>query len=226
MKKAIVIIFHLLLSNSFFSQQIMVTRDFGIWGGVNIEKKLSKEIEINLGQQLRYYSDATSFDDYIIDFGGKYKMNKNFKLGANLRFTHDAKRWKEAENNYRYNLDLNYKANISKKIKLYYRLRYQETYVDLFSEYQTTNIHYSGFRNKIKIKYNLNKRNKLFLSGELFRLKETFRSPYFNKIRFYLGDEIKTKIGNVSCSFGYEQEINTDYPLSFFFIRLAYTIKL
>jgi len=226
MKRAAIIILYLLLSSNLFSQQIKIVRDFGVWGGVNIEKELSKDFEINLEQQLRYYTNATKFDDYIIDFGGRYKMNKNFKLGANLRYTYNAKKWKKTENNYRYNLDLNYKAKISTKLKLYYRLRYQQEFINFSLESRTTNIYYSEIRNKIKIKYNLHKKNKLYVSGELFRLIETFKEPYFNKIRFGVGDEIKTKIGNFNCSFGYEQEMNANYPLSFFFLKIIYTIKL
>ena len=226
MNRAAIIILYLLLSSSLFSQQIKVMRDFGVWGGINIEKKLCTNFEINLEQQLRYYSNATKFDDYIIDFGSKYRMNENFKLGANFRYTYNARRWKETENNYRYNFDLHYKGNISKKIKLYYRLRYQQEFVNLFSEYQSTNIHYSAIRNKIKVQYSVSKMNKLYISGELYRLIETFKEPYFNIIRFHLGDNIKTKIGSFNCSFGYAQEINTNAPLSFFFLKTIYTLKL
>jgi len=226
MKKASIIILSLILSNTLFSQQINVTRDSGFWGGINIEKKICKDFEINLEQQLRYYSNATKFDDYIIDFGSKYRMNENFKLGANFRYTYNAKRWKETENNYRYNFDLHYKGNITKKLKLYYRLRYQQEYVNLFSELQSTNIHYSAIRNKIKVQYRLSKMNKLYISGELYRLIETFKEPYFNIIRFHIGDNIKTKIGRFNCSFGYAQEIYTKGPLSFFFLKTIYTLKL
>lgn len=226
MKKAIIIIFYLLISNSIFSQQIKVTRDLGYWAIVNIQKKLSKDFEINLEQQLRFYTNATKIDDYIIDFGSKYKMNKNFKLGANFRYVCNKKRWKETENNYRYNLDLHYKGNMSKKLKLYYRLRYQKDITDVFSATQMTNVNFSSIRNKIKIGYKINKKNRLYFSGEIFRSIEIFKSPYYNKTRFYLGNVIKTKIGNFNCSFGYEKEVNTNYPLSFFFLKTVYTLNL
>jgi hypothetical protein len=226
MKKTIIIVFCLLLSKTHFSQQIKVTNDIGAWATANIKKKIAKNFVINLEQQLRFYENAVKFDDYIIDFGGKYKMNKNFKLGVNLRYTYNAKRSAESDNNYRYNLDLNYKGNVSKKLNFSYRLRYQQEFVNLLSEYKKTNVHYSGVRNKVKIKYDINKKNRIYVSGELFRLIETFKDPYFNKVRFYLGDEIKTKIGDFNCSIGYEQEINIDYPLSFFFLKISYGLKL
>ena len=162
MKIVTIIILYLIFSKTLFSQQIKVTRDIGAWGGVTIEKEISRGFKINLDQQLRFYTNATKFDDYIIDLGGKHTMNKNFKLGANLRYTYNAKRWKNSENNYRYNLDLKFKSNLTRKLKLHYRLRYQQEYVNLFTEYHSTNIHYSGVRNKLLIQYKANKKNEFY----------------------------------------------------------------
>jgi hypothetical protein len=226
MHKTTVLILFLLITFVAFPQQIKVTRDCGIWGGFNVEKKLSKDVEINLEQQLRFYSNATKLDDYIIDFGGKYTLNKNFRLGANVRYIYDAKRWKDAENNFRYNFDLHYNGNISAKLKLFYRVRYQKEFVELFADHLTPYDYYSGIRHKLKMRYNLNKKNKLFISGELFRLMETFKTPFYNKLRFEFGNEMKTGIGIFNFAFGYEQEINTNYPLSFFYLKTIYTLKL
>ena len=66
MKRASIIILYLVFSKTLVSQQVKVTRDIGFWGGVNIEKAISKEFKINLEQQLRLYTNATKFDDYII----------------------------------------------------------------------------------------------------------------------------------------------------------------
>lgn len=226
MRNPYFIIILLFFSFSLFSQEVKVTRDLGAWGGVDIEKKLHKDFEINLEQQVRFYSDVTRFDDYIADLGGKYRINKNFKLGANLRYTYNAKRKKENENDFRYNLDLLYKGRISDKFTFYYRLRYQQEFVNLFSEYQKTNYRYSAIRNRVKIQYKLDKINDLFFSAELFRQIELFRDPYNNLVRVYLGDNINTKIGKFCCALGYEQEINSCNPLSFFFLKTIYTVRL
>lgn len=226
MKKTFVLLISVLISHSLFSQQIRVTQDFGLWSGVNIEKKLTEDFEINLEQQLRFYSNVSEFDDYLIELGGKYKMNKNFKLGSNIRYTYNARRRKDSENNYRYNLDLLYKGDLSKSLSIHYRLRYQHEYVNAFSEDQPTNINSSDLRNRVKIKYDINETHKGCISAELFRIREQFREPYFNRVRFYIGDEIRSKLGEFSVSFGYEQEINHTYPLSFFFFKTIYTLKL
>lgn len=87
-------------------------------------------------------------------------------------------------------------------------------------------INCSGIRNKIEVQYRVNNWNEIFLSGELFRLIQTFREPYFNKLRFYVGDEVKTKFGKYKYSFGYEQELKDNPTLSFFFIEVTYLLKL
>ena len=47
MKKAIIILFHFLLINNLIAQQIKVTRDLGVWGGVvNIEKNYQKNLKL------------------------------------------------------------------------------------------------------------------------------------------------------------------------------------
>lgn len=153
-------------------------------------------------------------------------MNKNFKLGTNLRYTYNSKLWKETENNYRYNLDVLYRGSISDRLVFYYRLRFEHEYVNLFSEQQTTNEDYSTVRNRVKVKYEIHKIHKGYFSAELFRIIEILKAPYFNKVKFYIGDDIKTRIGKIDLSFGYEQEINENYPLSFFYIKSIYTLKL
>lgn len=226
MKKVNIIVLLLIFSNTLFSQQIKVVRDIGLWGGINIKKELSEDFEINLEQQIRIYTNVSEFDDYIVDLGGKYKMNKNFKLGTNLRYTYNAKKWKDAENNYRYNLDLNYNGKLTTKLKLHYRFRYQQEFVNLLSEFNTTNINYSDVRNKIQIELKVNTKNEIYVSGELFRLRQLHREPYFNKMRFYVGDKLKTKIGKFNYSLGYEQELNANSPASFFFFKTIFTLKL
>ncbi len=226
MKKANITLLLLIFCNTLFSQQIKVVRDIGFWGGINLEKELSDDIEINFEQQIRMYNNVSKVDDYFFDLGAKYKINKNFGLGANVRFTHNEKRWREADNEYRYNLDLRYKGKLASKLKLHYRIRYQQEFVDLLFKYKTTKNYHSSVRNKIELEYKANEKNEFYISGELFRLIESYKAPYFNKIRYFIGDKFKSKIGTFNCSLGYEQEINTNYPTSFYFFKTVYTLKL
>jgi len=226
MKRFCIIIFGVMASIQLFSQEVKVVNDIGFWGGLNIEKEIVKDFKINIEQQIRLYTNITEFDDYLIDFGGLYRVNKNFKLGGNIRYTYNAKRWKENEHHFRYNLDLKYRGRLSYRWRVLYRLRYQYEYAGLLVDDVSLKVHYSNIRNKLLFEYDLNKNNDVYLSGELFRLSLSYKDPFFNKIRFYLGDKFQTRIGKINIALGYEQELNNSYPLSFFFLKTVYTIRL
>ena len=227
MKKLLLISF-IILTKTLYSQQVKVTRDFGIWVGAVFEKRIFSDLDLNLEQQIRTFNNTSTVDDYLSDLGLKYSINKRFGLGANIRYIYDVKRGKETENNFRYNLDIEYKKEIKPKIKLRYRLRYQKEYINLFSAYfynPPQKIYSASVRNKVKIMLKYNRMHSVYTSAELFRLIEIFKEPYFNKVRFYIGDEINTKIGEFDFSIGFEREIRTDYPYSFVFVKTIYTIK-
>jgi len=227
MKKLAITLSFFLTLHAIFAQQLKVVQDFGVWTVIDIEKDFGKNFRLNLEQQLRLHTNATKLDDYIIDAGVKYKLNKNFSLGANLRYTYDNKRWRSPENDYRYNLDLIYKGKLTDKLSIGYRLRHQHEYVDIFQANSQHKRNFYGIRNRVQMKYKLDKKNEMFFSFEMFRLIETYREPYFNKFRLYIGDEFKTKkYGKIALSFGYEQELNDIYPLSFYFVKTNYTFRL
>jgi len=229
--KCLILIFVILTSN-LYAQQIKVTKDFGVWIGVKYEKKIFKSFDLYLGQQIRTFKNSSELDDYLFDIGIKYPINKEFNLGTNIRYTYNNKRVKENENNFRYNLDIGYKNEFTQKIKIYYRLRYQKEYINHFRNIyyrlagiSSQKIYSSGVRNKLKITFKHNKKNKFYTSAELFRLIENFREPYFNKIRFNIGEEIKSKVGKFDFSLGLEKELHSDFPYSFLFFKMIYSIK-
>jgi len=226
------IFFFAILTSHLYAQQIKVTTDFGFWIGVKYEKKIFKSFDLDLEQQIRTFKNSSVLDDYLFDIGLKYPINKEFNLATNIRYTYNNKRVQENENNFRYNLDFGYKKELTQKSKIYYRLRYQKEYINHYRNiyYRLTgissqNIYSSGVRNKLKITFKQNKKNKFYTSAELFRLIENFREPYFNKIRFNIGDEIKSKIGKFDFLLGFEKELHSDFPYSFLFFKMIYSIK-
>ena len=220
------------LAGNLYAQQIKVTRDFGIWIGAEYEKKIFKNYDLSLEQQIRTYKNSSVLDDYLFDVGLKCPINKKFNLGANVRYTYNNKRVKETENNFRYNLDIGYKKKLNQKIRFHYRLRYQKEYINHYRNIYyrikglaSQNIYSFGIRNKVKIMFNQSKKSKFYTSAELFRLIENFREPYFNKICFNIGKETKLKIGNLDYSIGFEQELYSDFPYSFFYFKTIYSFK-
>ncbi|MGB0916928.1 MAG: DUF2490 domain-containing protein [Flavobacteriales bacterium] len=222
MKKIILIALMLIVTINTFSQERKVVRDFGIWVSVALQKKVHKNVRLDFDQQVRTFENSSRIDDYLADFGVRYTINKHFSLGANLRYTHDLQRFDKPENNIRYNLDLGFKIDIIKKLRFYYRLRYQQEFENF---YRPTTDFNTGTRNRIKFRYKLPKKNRLYLSAELFRRFEKFRDSYFNNIRLCLGDEMDIPTGAVNVAFCYEIEPEASRPASFYFIKLGYVWK-
>ena len=222
----------MMFSKAIFPQEVKVTSDFGVWLGFDVEKKIFNGFDLNLEQQIRTFKNTSEIDDYLLDINLKYPINQEFSLGTSGGYIYNKKKVKERENNFRYSIEIAYKKKILQKIKVQYRLMYQKEYVNFYTNlyykldgmpYQ--NIYFSEVRNKMKISFKKNANNELYISSEIFRLSEIFREPHFNKVRFYLGDEIKTKIGEFDCSIGLEKELNSNNSYSFVFFKTIYVIK-
>ena len=215
-----------LLSQVLTSQIVKPVRDFGTWTGVSFQKKIKKNFTLTFNHQIRLNSNAVKMDDILFEGGIRYKIDKRFKIGGNLRYTSDNK-W-EAGNtrDLRYNIDLKYKTKFYKNLKFHYRLRFQKTHEDLFDLPQYENVFYSAFRNRFGLSYKLNDKNKASFFSELFRVTKTYRKTYYSKVRLLVGDEWKSKIGSFNIAFGYERSFYNNYPLSFYFIKTIYSLKL
>jgi len=212
----------LIVTNASFGQERKVVRDFGIWVGAAVQKKVHKNVRLELDQQLRTHVNSTRLDDYLADFGAEYAISKHFDVGANIRYIYNVRRFEGARHDLRYNVDFGFKIDIVKKLRVYYRLRYHqkfETFYQPSKEFNTT------IRNRIKLRYKLPKRNQIYLSGEVFRFFPRFGDAYFNTIRLCLGDKVDITSGSIDVAFCYEVEPESSWPASFYFLRIGYVWK-
>lgn len=221
-----------LMGYSGYSQQIKVVRDFGFWAGCSFEKNLSDDLCFKLEQQIRTFHNASKLDSYLLDARVFHPINKHFVLGGNLRYIYnvkgDAYVQDETEHNIRYNLDLKYKRKPNQIIKFHYRLRYQHELVNFYKSFfnhRQQTVRTSAIRNKIKLFYKYSDKHHLHTSAELFRLIVVFREPYFNKFRLCIGDELNSEIGVFDYSIGFEREIGSINPYSFFYFKTIYKFK-
>lgn len=206
-------------------QEIKKIRDSGIWAQVAVEREFNKKWEISLTQQFRFFDNVSKLNKLVSDFGCSYKINKQFKLAGGFRYLYDRKKDYTFTHDLRVNFDLLYEIKLSSKLDLEYRVRFQNSYTDLFTRFDQHR-EKSNIRNRIKLSYQTNENHTFYFSSELFRQYVAYRKPYFNDLRLSLGDQMNLKKGKFDFSFCVEHQLNDEHPLNFFFVRLGYTFNL
>lgn len=201
-----------------------IEQDFGAWIGFQISKELPNNFKLSLDQQIRTWKNSTRIDKYFADLGLKYKINKNFSLAGGIRYTHDTNKWEEPENGFRYNVDLRFKTIVVKKFRLVYRARYQQLLTLKNRAALTPNV-VTVTRHRLKGQWKAHKKHELYTGAELFVRREALRTSYLDRLRFSLGDKIKTKIGQFDVGVGYEVNLQRLDPFSFFFVKTIYNIS-
>lgn len=208
------------------AQESKVTSDLGLWTEIKLEKEFLKDFKFALSQHLRLHENITGFDNYIAEAGLLYTINKNFELGANGRYTRNKKYNGLLENNYRYDFDFRFEAKLSQRLKLFNRLRYQKEFYGSGVFYEEINYYETAFRNKLKIRWNLNDIHRFYGAGEIFRITKKSREPYFNQFRFWLGDDLDSSLGKFDLAFGIEHQLNNENPYTYYIFKIQYEIEL
>ena len=111
------------------AQETKVVSDLHLWTGVELEKNFAKDWTVSLGEEVRFKHDISELNNYFTELGIRYRINKNFALQGNYRFTRDRKQDQSYENLSRYNFDLRYKGKLD-FLTIKYRLRYQKEVED------------------------------------------------------------------------------------------------
>ena len=95
-----------------FSQEAKVVRDLHLWSGIYVEKTVARDWTFSLGQEFRFKHDISEINNYFTEAGLRYRINRNFALQTNYRFTRDKNKDNSYENLSRYNFDLRYKGKL------------------------------------------------------------------------------------------------------------------
>jgi hypothetical protein len=208
---------------SAWSQEVKTVRDIGVWASIGIQYQFNKKWQGSITQEARFDDNAGKLKRLLTDIGVRYKINDQFKLGAGIRYAHARKGDNLFTDDIRYNLDFMYRLELSKKLDLKYRFRFQNNYINLSSYYDEFT-RKANARNQVELQYERGIHT-YYWNVELFREFVIYRRPYFNNLRMSIGDQVKTRLGVVDCFIGYARELNDPYPLNFFFLKIGYTFK-
>lgn len=184
--------------------------DFGLWSNIAIEKEISKKMDIQLEEELRFNQNVTRLNSLITEASFKYKFNKYYSLGASYRFTY----YTENRFGNRFTLSNQVKYKIE-DFTLNYKLNLQ---TDISAE---DPIEYK-IRNKIGLDYKFNKHWEIGLSGELF-YSFYYNRNMFDRYRLAFGVDHKiNKHHKIAASLMFQQEFNVARPEADVVIGIGY----
>ena len=206
------------------AQNIQIDQDFGVWTGFKLQKDLPKKFDLSLEQQLRTWKNSTRIDKYWAELQLNYSINKNFRINGDIRYIHNSNKRRRPDNSLRYNLGIQLRLKIQKKLLFTFKAQYQQKFTYFYGAFSSTQT--SSTRYKIKLRLKHNKYHKFYFSTELFVRSDLTSVPFLDKQRFNVGDNIKIKTGEFNVGIGYDVSLQRNDFFSLFFIKIIYTIKL
>jgi outer membrane receptor protein involved in Fe transport len=186
-----IVIFLLLITQFSYSQ---VVSDAKLRTGISVSKKIN-DFKFAINEEYRRTENLTLTDKMLTELEASYEFIKNVTAGFTYRFNQERNHELGGfDFNHRINFDLGYEHKIN-YFELSFRTRYQ-----VGKEMNSSD---KLNRNKVAIKYKLNKDFDPYLSYELFYQFNDVRA--FNRTRFELGTRFKINKKN-SLKFGYLYE--------------------
>jgi hypothetical protein len=206
------VIFLFSTSSFFVNAQDSYTEDFGIWGTISLEKKLSDKFYAELDEELRTFDNASRIDQFFTNAGIQYRLNKNFRFGLTYRFINKSRDDMSYSKRHRILVDASYRKKVY-NFTFIYRLRNQWQVQDYFSsddgKYPETIM-----RHKVDVKYQV-KNFTPYIAAEFFlqlndpRFHEADNS--FTRQRFYSGMDYElNKRETLGAFFMIQRDLNVE----------------
>lgn len=204
------------------AQDTTVVRDLLLWSGVKIEKTFAKDWTLSLEEEIRFKQNISEVNNFFTEIGLRYRINKNFALQGNYRFTLDKKRDQSYESLSRYNLDLRFKGKLD-DISIHYRLRYQKE-VQGMNLFDMNSFYIKHVRNRISIRYNNIRTLTPYISAEIFQAFTPYLQPQFDYYRFLAGIRYEpAEIGEFKLAWGFNRSLISSRPAMIYLFTLNYT---
>ncbi len=189
--------------------------DFGTHVEAEISKKLSKRIDLQFAEELRFNQNITEFDRSLATLAASYSLNKVVKAGLFYTWIYANNQddgYYESRHRFGGWIQASHKIN---RFRFTVREKFQNTYRDE----NLGNFKYNPkmyLRSKLEASYNIKKMPlKPYFSTEMFY---QLNNPYGNEIdkwRFTLGSEYSfNKKFSVSPFLRIDKEVNVKNPLT------------
>ena len=156
-----------------FLQFLFAKSDSELWSSIGFEKKIPRNFIFELEQGIRYKEQFSSFKQTFTELAISYEVTDGLSLFIPFRYAIFKEKIKQ-----RLSVGWSFKSNF-KPINFKYSGKFQKMYENSIFTDQL-------FRNKLTIGYNVNKKIKPYISGEIF---------YLNHENKYLQDENRFSLG-------------------------------
>ncbi|MFY8022242.1 MAG: DUF2490 domain-containing protein [Bacteroidia bacterium] len=208
-----------------FAQEKFVD-DASLWLGLQLEKKVNKKMQLQFSNQIRYDRNLSRYRMGYQDLGLEYHVFKLLYVQADYKFIH--RQLLDESFSYRHQMNLSFL--LKKKFGSWiftYKNRWQWQYNDVNSSAD-------GFipqvvnRNKLSVKYALDKRIKFFGSGELNYILKPAKDESWDRYRTSMGLEYQlNRNSSLELYYTFQRDLETDIETERFHIYgLTYSIKL
>jgi hypothetical protein len=203
------------LSTAVHSKKKYPQEDRKAWFGAKIEYSVTKDIELSLSEELRYYNNRGTLEQSLTDLGVDYKFTDWFKSGI---FTRYRKIPDEGEEQFETYLNLSFKYEIynielSDRVRLHFKFRENKESVN-------------NFRNKLTLGYKALDWLEPYIAAELFYRFLYDEGDRLSQGRYYIGTKIILSGEHEFDLFLMrEQEYNTSKAIHSNVIGLEYNLS-
>ncbi len=220
MNKFLISYFLFLISYYSFSQW----NDAGLWTSASVEKKITQTLSANFSEAFRFNENISELGSFFSEFGIEKKISKNLRASINYRFSSKRGIDDIYSQRYRYFVDLNFRKKIS-KIVVNYRARIQSQIKNNFSRENISNPE-NHWRNKISLRYNLEKKYQPFISGEWWYPLNNPKQKYFDNLRCAAGLQYEiNKMSSVELYYMIQKELHKNNPETDFILGIGYNFS-
>jgi len=196
--------------------------DAALWFNVYLEKKMGK-FEIHLNQKNRINDNVSTYHLGYADMGLTYNINKNIKVLGDYVYG-----WRRGgdytfNNRHRFYFALILKKKLG-NWTFQYRNRVQIQYSNIYTSADGLVPEFYE-RNKLTVKYELNKRVSFYVAEELYFPFYQAMNKGFDRSRSFVGGTYAlTKHNEIELYFAYQHELNAfDVTRRIFIYGIGYS---
>jgi hypothetical protein len=175
----------------FATSLLAQNKDFQVWPNIYLETKITKRMNAHINQQTRFGNNASQFQLAYADMGVGYRITKFMLVNLDYVFIRRREYVDKHEDQqiigtrHQFYTSVVMKKNIH-RYRVTYRGMLQGQFKDAYSSQRGVFPQYY-FRNKLSLRYTLNKYFTPYIASELYYNFNTKGHNGFNRERYFVG---------------------------------------